>query len=67
MKLKYARIEVGITQGEFAEIMGVSQTMVSADIRSSSASLKKADWHAPATGNAVSGLGYPAENSSAVF
>lgn len=28
MKLKYARIEVGITQGEFAKIMGVSQTMV---------------------------------------
>lgn len=28
MKLKYARIEAGITQGEFAEIMGVSQTMV---------------------------------------
>ena len=28
MKLKYARIEAGITQGEFAKIMGVSQTMV---------------------------------------
>lgn len=29
MKLKYARIECDISQKEFAEIMGVSRTMVS--------------------------------------